>query len=304
MKAPSVQAAIAQVLADARRVDAQLELRRLRERREGCFEDQVAAAAWATFVRRWPALRGDRAREAEFVARTAEWMHSIKRMPRPQLPARLEQLIEERNFAAALELACHVKGNPVDPGYRPWHQITLAIEMALTNPDVGDWPRLFSEFLEYADEPSRETRLRPILTLLHSLGLRVCDNDAAARAFDALPDSFQVFRGTVQAEADSRNYGLCWTLNRDVALLFARFQNYRSDQNSPAVLLHGRAKREDVLAIFLRRGHEELMLLPEKLQPIRMESLPQDNVKSRFDELTDEDRRAWRVGVPRSSVLP
>jgi hypothetical protein len=73
--------------------------------------------------------------------------------------------------------------------------------------------------------------------------------------FDQLPDEVAVWRGVDCEEATE---GMSWTLERDVGVYFAnRFRP------STPILVHGRAKKENIAAYFNIRKEAEVTILPE-----------------------------------------
>jgi hypothetical protein len=265
-------------------------------RQEDCdFASQLALSAWAILAGRSPDLHSDAALKARVIAQTVAWARSLAAAPRPRLPDEFRRLIETRNWPAAYRFACIPGSKAALPaGRQPWHRITLAIEMILTIPDVAQWPRLLATLLCYADNPAREhVRLSAILGLLCPLGLRVFDSDAARGVFDRLPARITIFRGTSLARATARHYGLCWTLNREIAVMFARFQPYGRGDSVPAVL-RCLVAREEIAALFVERGHDEVMVCPERLLTVDTETLNDVRITTSIEELTGEELARWQ----------
>lgn len=96
-------------------------------------------------------------------------------------------------------------------------------------------------------------------------GRRVFDGDEARRAFEALPDQVTIYRGTAEAEADSREYGVCWTIDRDKAEWFAtKHGRFRNTASAP-VVLSANVNRADVCGLLWDRGEKEVLVLPRSL---------------------------------------
>lgn len=77
-------------------------------------------------------------------------------------------------------------------------------------------------------------------------------------AYKSLPPVLTVYRGYSN---DGRADGLSWTLSQEKAEWFAHRLNYRDDE-VPRVV-KGQVKREHVLAVFLGRNEEEIVVFPE-----------------------------------------
>lgn len=98
-------------------------------------------------------------------------------------------------------------------------------------------------------------------------------DDKELIGYERLPDKFKVYRG-VKKNQDYK--ALSWTLNKDVAKWFSlRF----SDEG---VVYKAEIKKEDVFAVFLNRGEQEIVLNYKKLENVR--ALKQD--RKRQNDLT------------------
>lgn len=98
-------------------------------------------------------------------------------------------------------------------------------------------------------------------------------DDKELIGYERLPDKFKVYRG-VKKNQDHK--ALSWTLNKDVAKWFSlRF----SDEG---VVYKAEIKKEDVFAVFLNRGEQEIVLNYKKLENVR--ALKQD--RKRQNDLT------------------
>lgn len=91
-------------------------------------------------------------------------------------------------------------------------------------------------------------------------------------AFQSLPERFEIYRG-IGIEGAVR--GLSWTTDVDKARWFAdRNTNLAGvDIEAEPILLTGTVNKSDVIAYFLQRGESEIVVLPEKVELIRRESL-------------------------------
>ena len=92
-------------------------------------------------------------------------------------------------------------------------------------------------------------------------------------ALESLPERFEIYRG-IGVEAAIN--GLSWTTDVDKARWFAdRNTNLAgSDVDAEPILLTGTVNKSEVIAYFLQRGESEIVVLPEKVESIRRETLP------------------------------
>lgn len=83
-----------------------------------------------------------------------------------------------------------------------------------------------------------------------------------------LPDLIHVYRGITDIVHDD---GLSWTTDRNIANWFAARWIRNEDINEDGepeeryFILHGIAKKKDILAYFSRRGESEIVISPDKL---------------------------------------
>jgi len=84
--------------------------------------------------------------------------------------------------------------------------------------------------------------------------------------FNKLPKRMRVYRGTTDAETESGEYGLSWTLDREKAEWFS--QRYAADQGAPAVLTATVFKRR-VLGYLTGLEESEIVVLPEHLNAVQ-----------------------------------
>lgn len=110
---------------------------------------------------------------------------------------------------------------------------------------LDDWREAFS-----SDRPGRE-----------HLMMAEAETDAPSEQsrFESLPDVIKVYRGTSHPGGGSN---LSWTLDRDVALRFAR--RYALRGNKPRII-SGKVRKENVIAFFDRRSEYEIVCLPENV---------------------------------------
>lgn len=123
-----------------------------------------------------------------------------------------------------------------------------------------------------SDNPAREwVWLQDTLADLSARGQRVFDGDAAREAFADLPERITIYRGTVEAEHWSGDYGISWTLSRDKAVWFAthgRFRNHRS----PAIILSATLRKHALAGLLADRDEPEVLVCLDSLDDVIEES--------------------------------
>ena len=88
-------------------------------------------------------------------------------------------------------------------------------------------------------------------------------------AFTKLPESFPIWRGAGHRRVAE---GLSWTTDKAKATWFAhRFASSR--RHDAAFLAQGVVHRGDVLAYFIGRNESEIVVLPDKVQSVRVQKL-------------------------------
>lgn len=115
--------------------------------------------------------------------------------------------------------------------------------------------------------------------------------------FNALPDEITVYRGALtNRSANHVRYGMSWTLNREVANIFA-MRNADPDffKDCIPILLMATAKKEHVFAYFNDREEEEVVIRSGRVR--RVIALPTEPLSSKpqtnelLDELLSEKRQ-------------
>jgi hypothetical protein len=123
--------------------------------------------------------------------------------------------------------------------------------------------KVLGQAISNGDDIRRERAwlIRALRNLMRA-GDRVFDGDAAATLFQSLPDTVEVYRGAVEAEYESGQIGLSWTLNPDRARWFAhqhgRFRNLASEP----VMLWATIDRGKIAGLLAGRGEDEVLVLP------------------------------------------
>lgn len=116
------------------------------------------------------------------------------------------------------------------------------------------WPTLGTVWIDSENIWENGDVWRMLLTA-HPDGPRSMMDDRDRAAYDALPDVITVYRGASRGQNES---GLSWTLDRFRAEWFAT----RLGASDP-VLIRGSVTKEYVIAHFLGRGEDEIVVLPE-----------------------------------------
>lgn len=148
-----------------------------------------------------------RVRDGHFDRVMLDWLRAL---PRPNLPDGVAALIARDDWSAAHAMAT------------PLQRLTVAIDLMLARGNIARWPKLLALAIAGTSFPRREyKRLTAILRVLHARGLRVFDCDASEATWTALPAEVRVYRGTTLAELESREFGICWSLDVETAKRFA-----------------------------------------------------------------------------------
>jgi hypothetical protein len=123
---------------------------------------------------------------------------------------------------------------------------------------TDDWRRIFD-----AARPGRRENLM---------------TDDERTVFDALDEVVTVMRGF---RVDAVKRGLSWTRTRRVAEKFAH--DAHDSDGAPPQIAHGVVERDKVIVVFLVRGEDEIVALPEDVRIVRTEILPSLPGSSRDD---------------------
>ena len=156
---------------------------------------------------------------------------------------------------------------------RPY-QLTALLEIADQLDDeqfsdlVGDvWTESENAYEEYEDW--REVFESP---RLHHLAMM---DDEERASLQALPETLDIYRGartSLNGEYDAAE-GFSYTLKKSKAKWFAdRFKSLFHDE-AVSEIIHARVAKTDVIAYFVARGEEEIVVLPEKLKIIKREEI-------------------------------
>lgn len=133
------------------------------------------------------------------------------------------------------------------PARRYW---PLVADVWVDAENIRDLPELWQRLL-HDPRPGRERMMR----------------SSERSALAALPDVVELWQG----HTDERDDGWSWSTDRSVAVWFA--QRFAALEDATAMLTHARAARVDVTAYLLRRGENEIVIDPEKVEIVRTTTL-------------------------------
>ena len=108
------------------------------------------------------------------------------------------------------------------------------------------------------------------LQTYHENDILAFDGDEARKAFQQLPETIEIFRGTNDTESE---YGICWTLDRDKAIWFATEHGRFRVQDQQPVLLTASVNRFEIFGFAFDRGESEVIIWPGILQTVAKEIL-------------------------------
>ena len=81
----------------------------------------------------------------------------------------------------------------------------------------------------------------------------------------ALPDHLSIYRGMTEQELNNGNYGVSWTLKKEVAEFFAFSYIRNFDTDHYAKVVHElNIRKKEVIALFLGRQEYEIIYIPSK----------------------------------------
>lgn len=159
----------------------------------------------------------------------------------------LQRYIDQGNVLGALLL--------VSPEYR----VSMCRALWPVVPEA-EQQTVLANAITSGDNPAREwVWLQDTLDDLSARGRRIFDGDAAQEAFADLPERITIYRGTVEAEHWSGDYGISWTLNRDRAVWFATHGRFR-DLRSRAVILSATLPKHALAGLLLDRGEHDVLV--------------------------------------------
>jgi hypothetical protein len=128
--------------------------------------------------------------------------------------------------------------------------------------DYTDQRALLTQALAMGDLPSNSHSF--LITALNAVRFnddRIFDSDAARERFEALRESVTIYRGTVEAERESRAWGIAWTINPERAEFFAikhhRFRNLSSDP----IILSIEVPRDDLAGMLIEHNEDEVLFI-------------------------------------------
>lgn len=87
-------------------------------------------------------------------------------------------------------------------------------------------------------------------------------NRKELKHFNSLPEKFTIFRGMTEFEATTKDYGLSWTLNKDVAVFFCeKYERNYSTNHLKRVVIEIEVNKSDVIAFLNNRKEFEIIYI-------------------------------------------
>jgi hypothetical protein len=177
----------------------------------------------------------------------------------PTLRSRLVECVKTKEWERAFLLPSSTR--------RVSFFIDLAAEGLIPR---GEWARLLPDAISTGDLLRHDRdRLIVILRAFRASGETIFDGDSARAAYMTLPDRVIIHRGTVTAEADSRKYGVSWTLDPEKGRWFATAPHRCRNWGSRPALLSAEVERSDICGLLLDRQESEILVCPDTLQDVR-----------------------------------
>ena len=90
--------------------------------------------------------------------------------------------------------------------------------------------------------------------------------DAEQKLYNSLPNPLTVYRGIATDKGYDEEYGLSWTLNKEVARFFAEDYARRFSKHLTPIILEQTINKQDIAWVLLERKEEEVVLLPKELR--------------------------------------
>lgn len=104
----------------------------------------------------------------------------------------------------------------------------------------------------------RHTRIRDDIRAYGKSLIRAADLDT----WNSLPETFTIYRGTTYGGETKQVHGTAWTLDEEIAMLFADVGPFVKDGATGAVYAL-QVKKEDILYFTNERNESEIILSPE-----------------------------------------
>ncbi len=87
-------------------------------------------------------------------------------------------------------------------------------------------------------------------------------NEQELDFFKALPEKFTIYRGGTESEANTRMYGISWTLNKAIA---EKFQNVKKMRDRKPMVIHElEIEKSEAIAYLNERQEEEIIYIHPK----------------------------------------
>ncbi len=149
------------------------------------------------------------------------------------------------------------------------HRVEAFAKIAQELPDEEYWQLLGGVWVDTEWPSDREFTWCRLLTSERPGREGLMDDDERAR-HGALPDPVPVYRGYVHDDEFDGSEGMSWTLSEDRASWFA--QRFAFDGDEPLVA-RGQVDKADVIAVFLGRQEDEVLVLPEHVDGVEIRRL-------------------------------
>ena len=193
--------------------------------------------------------------KAQAIASSDELIRTIEAIKRANLPGtEAAEAIRDASIKSLIKL---------DPPWR-WWCLRLLLEIYVKTPSVF-WPL----FLEWWDDAEGNLASgwssRTLRTALRSGPARDYMSPEDSEWFASLPERVTIYRG----QTAGRRAGISWTTERERAEWFARRYPFRGEP----VLLSGRVKRSDIIAVFTGRRDSEVLVLPRHVRDRSSQSI-------------------------------
>jgi len=187
----------------------------------------------------------------------------------PEEAVRLNRMLEQKQAALKKAEAEHHWSTYVFLHERPWRvHAFLQIHAAMV--DSVYWPLLREIWVDSENIYANHMDWWELLTVPRSKRRLFMDVEER-KAFDKLPESFHVYRGTTAVEREGSYLGFSWTLDKGRAAWFAtRFE--RPGRGGP-VLASTEVNKKDCIGLIASRNEEEIVIPNHRTEHIVWEDL-------------------------------
>ena len=191
----------------------------------------------------------------EMVTKLGRWLEQKRKC--------LQKALAEKDWGLALML--HEKGS----------RLGALMEYASQMPDDEYWEEVGDIWCQI-ENPGQYLIVLPNLFNPVSRGIdkrHLLMNEEERVAFAALPEMLTIYRGC----AESNRLGFSWSIDREQGEWFARRCGFGAWNDSGPFLLIGDCRRSDVIAHFLRRDEDEIVINPDDVKIIESDRVGKDS---------------------------